>query len=311
METKATNINYITPKGTKVAIRIERKYGYYIQPAWTEKVWLDQPLEITHEEEQKFEDSAVILVNLAGKSVRATRVHKGEAPLGTKFGEGLYAELAGGKKAFIQLSDEVAETIDELCVEILNDDEPQEVVKKVKVNSDYFNTLCDNDKEPNLIKAIIDENIKAVDGSRVRLRLLDDIEINDIVVHKGSYLYATMSGFSSQRATGKIESVLVNDELIKISLSIYDLDGIEGLYIPESQFRETAKDVVGSATEQSMQFNNTGTGSMAQWVAQATQNAYQKTSQAIGKAIKKKSVRLKYGTHVYLINGKPKSKKEK
>lgn len=131
METKATNINYITPKGTKVAIRIERKYGYYIQPAWTEKVWLDQPLEITHEEEQKFEDSAVILVNLAGKSVRATRVHKGEAPLGTKFGEGLYAELAGGKKAFIQLSDEVAETIDELCVEILNDDEPQEV-KEIK-----------------------------------------------------------------------------------------------------------------------------------------------------------------------------------
>ena len=34
-----------------------------------------------------------------------------------------------------------------------NDDEPQEVVKKVKVTSDYFNTLCDNDKEPRLIKA--------------------------------------------------------------------------------------------------------------------------------------------------------------
>lgn len=40
-------------------------------------------------------------------------------------------------------------------------DEPQEVVKKVKVTSDYFNTLCDNDKEAGLIKAIIDENIKA------------------------------------------------------------------------------------------------------------------------------------------------------
>lgn len=45
-------------------------------------------------------------------------------------------------------------------------DEPQEVVKKVKVTSDYFNTLCDNDKEAGLIKAIIDENIKAVDGSK-------------------------------------------------------------------------------------------------------------------------------------------------
>lgn len=197
-------------------------------------------------------------------------------------------------------------------VKELSEDARTKTVTKVNTNeSSYFNTISSNQKESNLIKAIIDENVKAVDGSRVRLRLLDDIEIEGTLLPKGTYLYATMSGFSSQRATGKIESVLVDDELIKISLSIYDLDGIEGLYIPESQFRETAKDVVGSATEQNMQFNNTGTGSMAQWVAQATQNTYQKASQAIGKAIKKKSVRLKYGTHVYLINGKPKSKKDK
>ena len=55
-----------------------------------------------------------------------------------------------------------------------DEDEAQEVVKKVKTKSDYFNTLCENDPEPNLIKAIIDEDVKAVDGSRVRLRLLDD-----------------------------------------------------------------------------------------------------------------------------------------
>ena len=51
---------------------------------------------------------------------------------------------------------------------VSDDDEAQEVVKKVKVTSDYFNTLTENDPEPNLIKAIIDENVKAVDGSRVR-----------------------------------------------------------------------------------------------------------------------------------------------
>ena len=71
-------------------------------------------------------------------------------------------------------------TVNERAVKaISDDDEAQEVVKKVKVTSDYFNTLTENDLEPNLIKAIIDENVKAVDGSRVRLRLLDDIEINE------------------------------------------------------------------------------------------------------------------------------------
>ncbi len=109
-------------------------------------------------------------------------------------------------------------------------DEPQEVVKKVKVTSDYFNTLCDNDKEAGLIKAIIDENIKAVDGSRVRLRLLDDIVINETVIHKGSYIYATMSGFGSQRVKGTVKSIMVDDDIVKVNLSLYDTDGLEVIH---------------------------------------------------------------------------------
>lgn len=85
----------------------------------------------------------------------------------------------------------------------------------MKTSSDYFNTLAVNEKEPTLIKAIIDENIKAMDGSRVRLRLLDDVEIGEMVVKKGAYLYAIMSGFSSQRVKGTVKSVLVDDEIVK------------------------------------------------------------------------------------------------
>lgn len=190
--------------------------------------------------------------------------------------------------------------------------EPTEVVKKVKVSSDYFNTLAENEKEPNLIKAIIDEDVKATDGTRIRLRLLDDVEIGELVVPKGSYLYATMSGFGSQRVKGNIKSMLIDDELVKINLSIYDTDGMEGLYVPSSSFRETTKDVASSAASGNMEMNNgTNTGhSMTQWAAQAMTNAYQKTSNAIGKAIKKNKVKLKYGTFVYLINSKE-SKKNK
>lgn len=194
-----------------------------------------------------------------------------------------------------------------------DDDEPQEVVKKVKVPSDYFNTLCDNDKETSLIKAIIDENIKAVDGSRVRLRLLDDIEINDIVVPKGSYLYATMSGFGSQRVKGNVQSIMVDDDIIKVSLALYDTDGLEGLYVPSSQFRETTKDVGSGALSNTNSLTNSSTtsgNSLATWGAQTITNAVQKTSNAISKAIKKNNAKLKYGTFVYLINSRS-NKKDK
>lgn len=185
------------------------------------------------------------------------------------------------------------------------DDKASEVVKKVKTSSDYFNTLAKDAKEPKLIQAIIDEDIKAVDGSRVRLRLLDDIEINESVVKRGTYLYATVSGFSSGRVKGTIGSILVNDELVKVSLSLYDTDGMEGLYVPNSSFRETSKDVASGAMSGNMS-TNTGTygNSLAQWGMQAVNNAYQKTSNAISKAIKKNKVKLKYGTFVYLVNGR-------
>ena len=169
-------------------------------------------------------------------------------------------------------------------------------------------TLSKNVREPKLIQAIIDENIKAVDGSRVRLRLLDDVEIGECVIARGTYLYATVSGFSSGRVKGNISSILVNDELVKVSLSLYDTDGMEGLYVPNSQFRETSKDVASGAMSgnMNMSMGSTTGNSLAQWGMQAVNNAYQKTSNAISKAIKKNKVKLKYGTFVYLVNGQEK-----
>lgn len=202
-------------------------------------------------------------------------------------------------------------TVNERAVKgVSDDDEAQEVVKKVKLTSDYFNTITNADEEPNLIKAIIDENIKAVDGSRVRLRLLDDIEINEVVVPKGTYIYALMNGFGSQRVKGNVKSILVHDELIKVNLSLYDTDGLEGLYVPGSSFRETGKDVASGAMSNTTTLtrgNNSG-NSLSQWGNQAITNMVQKTSNALGKSIKKNSAKLKYGTFVYLINGREKRK---
>lgn len=193
--------------------------------------------------------------------------------------------------------------------ELGDDVETGQVVKKIKTSSDYFHTLAENEPEPKLIKAIIDENIKAVDGSRVRLRLLDDVEINETVVPKGSYLYATMSGFGNQRVKGSVKSILVDDELVKVSLSLYDTDGLEGLYVPGSAFRETAQDVASNAMNSTMSINNGTSGdTFSQWGMQAIQNAYQRTSNALSKAVKKNKAKLKYGTFVYLVNGREKRK---
>lgn len=185
----------------------------------------------------------------------------------------------------------------------------QSVVKAKKPNSAYFNTLAENEPEPNLIKAIIDEDVKAVDGSRVRLRLLDEVEINGVVLAKGSYMYATMSGFGQQRVKGTVKTLMVDDELLKVSLTLYDTDGMEGLYVPNSSFRETTRDIASGAMGSNMSINNGSYGNnFAQWGMQAIQNAYQQTTGAIAKAIRKNKVKLKYGTFVYLVNSRENNK---
>lgn len=216
---------------------------------------------------------------------------------------------ASGQVPARTVTDRNVEVNENAVHEPADDAEIGQAVKTIKTSSDYFHTLAENEPEPKLIKAIIDEDIKATDGSRVRLRLLDDVEINETIVPKGSYLYATMSGFGNQRVKGSVKSILVDDELVKVSLSLYDTDGLEGLYVPGSAFRETAQDVASNAMNSTMSINNGTSGNaFSQWGMQAIQNAYQRTSNALSKAVKKNKAKLKYGTFVYLVNGREKRK---
>jgi len=181
-------------------------------------------------------------------------------------------------------------------------EEPPAEVKKVdNLNASYFNTVGNEDENINLIKAMVDENLKVVDGSRIRIRLLDDVVINDVMIPKNSYLYALVSGFGAQRVRAKIETILVGDNLIKVDLTIYDIDGIEGFYVPESAFRDLTKELGAGAMNQNISMT-TGSQDLEGLLFQTLQNAYQSTSRAIGNAIKKNKANVKYSTQVYLIN---------
>lgn len=260
----------------------------------------------TSEEDETLESlrQALNEARQAGRQQMAGSVDRAEDASG-EAGQEARRRLEAEAKGEVKINEKAVSEISEEA-------EAEEVVKKQKETSDYFHTITTNEPEHKLIKAIVDEDIKVTDGSRVRLRLLDDIDVGDRTIAKGSYLYCTMSGFSQQRIKGTVKSVLVNDELVKVNLSIYDTDGMEGLYVPKSSFRETTQDVASGAMSQSMSLNDgSSTTSMGRWGMQALQNAYQKTANAISKNIRKNKVKVKYGTQVYLINSKEKRKEQR
>ena len=181
-----------------------------------------------------------------------------------------------------------------------------ELVQKVSdQNADKFNTIGDESHvdEP-LIKAMIDKTTKAHEGTRLRFMLLDDVIIKDVKLKKGTYLYGTVTGFGQQRVKAAITSILVKDKFVKVALSVYDNDGMEGFYVPESAFRDMMKDAGAQAMQSNISLDG-GYGSQISGEAialQALQNMYQSASSAISGNIRKNKAKIKYNTIVYLIN---------
>ena len=179
------------------------------------------------------------------------------------------------------------------------------VTKAEDSNSESFNTIADEEKlDDPLIKAMIDQTTKAHEGTRLRFKLLDDVIVKGVKLKKGTYLYGTVTGFGQQRVMADITSFLVKDKFLKIHLSVYDLDGMQGFYVPESAFRDMMKNAGSAAMQSNISFDSGGgSGISAEALAlQALQNVYQSTSSAVSQAIKKNRAKIKYNTIVYLIN---------
>lgn len=185
---------------------------------------------------------------------------------------------------------------------------PKLVIKSGDTNAEKFHTVTSPDDvaEAKLIRAMIDQTTKAKEGTRLRFKLLDDITVSNTKLKKGTYLYGTVTGFGQQRVKATITSILVGDKFINVKLSVFDNDGMEGFYVPESSFREFVKDASSSAVQQNINFQSEdgyGSGISGEALAlQALQNVYNSASSAISSNIHKNKAKIKYNTIVYLIN---------
>ena len=185
---------------------------------------------------------------------------------------------------------------------------PLLVLKSRETNADKFNTVgnsADNVDAP-LIRAMIDKTTKAHEGTRLRFKLLDDVSIHEVRLPKGTYLYGTVTGFGQQRVRAAITSILVGGKFLKVNLSVFDNDGMEGFYVPESAFRDFMKEAGASTVQQNISFESEsgyGSGISGEAIAlQALQNMYNSATSAVSANIRKNKAKIKYNTIVYLIN---------
>ena len=188
---------------------------------------------------------------------------------------------------------------------VRKEEKPELVQKVIDPNAELFNTIDQQQSlDAPLIKAMIDKTTKAHEGTRLRFKLLDDVVIKNTTLKKGTYLDGTVTGFGQQRVMASITSILIGDKFVKVDLSVFDNDGMEGFYVPESAFRDMMKDAGAQAMQSNISFDSDGGyGLSGEALAlQALQNMYQSASSAISGNIRKNKARIKYNTIVYLVN---------
>ncbi len=185
---------------------------------------------------------------------------------------------------------------------------PKLVIKSPETNADKFNTVGAESEavDASLIRAMIDKTTKAHEGTRLRFKLLDNVTVSGVKLKKGTYLYGTVTGFGQQRVRATITSILIGGKFINVNLSVFDNDGMEGFYVPESAFRDFMKEAGSSTVQQNISFeseNGYGSGISGEAIAlQALQNMYNSATSAVAANIRKNRAKIKYNTIVYLIN---------
>lgn len=157
-----------------------------------------------------------------------------------------------------------------------------------------------DDATENAIEAVIHETQTIVNGATVKFRLMNDIFINGIKIPKNNFLFGVAS-LKDERLTIKINSIRYNNSLFPVDLSVYDMDGLIGIYIPGAINRDVAK----ASADRSMQ--TLGVTSLDDsWGAQAAGAGIEAAKSLLSKKVKMVKVIVKAGYQVLLRDEKQK-----
>lgn len=94
------------------------------------------------------------------------------------------------------------------------------------------------------IPAVIEGNQKIVQGTVIRMRLLDSVRLNGQLFAKGQLIYGS-GDLYNQRVKINIKLIHVGLNIIPVNLTVYDrTDGMEGISVPEAVTGEALRDGV-------------------------------------------------------------------
>ena len=155
-----------------------------------------------------------------------------------------------------------------------------------------------NIKNQNTIEAVVYETKTVVSGSVIKLRLLNDVYINGTFLPKDLFIFGRAS-LDNERLKIMVGSIRYANNIFPVSLDTYDLDGMEGIYIPGSINRDVSKQSADQA------FGSVGLTALDPSIGvQAASAGIQAAKTLLSRKVKLVQVSLKAGYKVLLKNNR-------
>ncbi|SFH37987.1 conjugative transposon protein TraM [Pedobacter insulae] len=148
------------------------------------------------------------------------------------------------------------------------------------------------------INAVVHETQTLVNGSTIKLRLIDPVYINGVFIPKDQFVFGVVS-LSGERLNITITSIRNNNQLFPVELNVYDMDGLAGIYIPGAITRDVAK----QGGERSIQGFSMASLDPSLG-AQAANAGMEITRNLLSKKIKLVKVMVKAGYRIMLLDEK-------
>ena len=164
-----------------------------------------------------------------------------------------------------------------------------------------FNTAVGNTEaaEKNTIAACVHGNQTVTDGQSVRLRLLEATNVGGVLIPRNT-LVVGAARVQGERLGVEIISLEYCGSIIPVELSVFDSDGQEGIFIPNSLEVSAVKEIAANMGSSLGSSINISTDAGAQLASDLGKGVIQGTSQYIAQKMRTVKVHLKAGYKVML-----------
>jgi conjugative transposon TraM protein len=241
----------------------------------------------------------------------ASRYMPGTAgtPAGTTFAANTEPVTAGtgagtnvsGKTAVIPVSQVREQTMSSLAGQNMSDAEFVRAFGQPR-NMGFLTATAGTDTgTKNTISTCIHGDQTVMSGQSVRLRLLEPLRAGKMIIPRNTVMSGTAK-IQGERLEITVNSLENEGTILPIELTVYDLDGQKGIFIPNLQELNAAKEIVANMGTSAGTSINLSNDAGEQFVADMGRNLIQGTSQFVAKKLREVKVHLKAGYRVYLLS---------